>query len=58
MAKKNIKETNGRFVDLSPEIENDEDLLGEKVVRRIKNLRKRNKNVDLSVYKVKVNYEE
>lgn len=53
--KSDNKELNGKYVNLTPDIEADEELLGKERAEQYKRFRKKNPNADLSVYKIKVN---
>jgi len=54
MKVKNTKNLNGK-VNITPDVEENEELIGKDAVERIKRLRKNGaKNVDLSVYKIDI----
>jgi hypothetical protein len=57
MSKTCCKEINGKTIKLTKEVEVDAEILDEKTVQNIANLRAKNKNVDLSIYTAKVKQE-
>ena len=54
MKTKTTQTTNGKSVNLTPEVEVNEELIGKETVENLKAFRRKNPNADLSIYKVKV----
>lgn len=45
--------SNKKYIILTPDVEKDVSKIGERIVSKIKNFRRKNPNADLSVYKIK-----
>ena len=54
----NAKQINGRELQLTRDVEENEELIGKTNVENLKAFRQKNPEADLSIYKVKVKTEE